>query len=114
MFTKTAITATLAAVSQAACVFPFKYKGNTYHTCTSANTNGSYTWCSTTAVMNKNSGNWEKCRNTTKKSRHGRFNHGHFTQTAVEAEPATATYADESFLDSMSAFGEAEKRMQEW
>jgi hypothetical protein len=31
-----------------------------------------------------------------------------------EEGSATATYADESFLDSMSAFGEAEKRMQEW
>jgi hypothetical protein len=31
-----------------------------------------------------------------------------------EEGSATASYANTSFLDSMDAFGEAEKRMQEW
>jgi hypothetical protein len=32
----------------------------------------------------------------------------------AEEEKKTATYADESFLESMGAFGEAEARMREW
>jgi hypothetical protein len=32
----------------------------------------------------------------------------------AEEEKKTATYADESFLESMGAFGEAEERMRQW
>ena len=45
--------------NQACCVFPFRYKGKSYHSCTTLNYNNR-PWCSTTSNYDTDK-KWGKC-----------------------------------------------------